>query len=76
MAWLFWLLAPLTAISVTAVLTWWAGRVPKPVTLERAVNDHRLYLNHLADATDTASSAVVRTTMARPERQVGQSDPG
>jgi hypothetical protein len=70
MAWLWWLLAPLAATMVAAVLTWFAGRPERPPTSEQAVSSHRRFLDDLADASAPAHRAQPGEPV-RPDKLAG-----
>lgn len=49
MAWIWWLLTPLTVTAAAAMLTWWTSRPRRKPTCEQGVRTHRRYLADLAD---------------------------
>lgn len=47
--WAWWLAAPALVTLLAAVLTWWAGRPPRPITSRASIRDHRAFLETLDD---------------------------
>ncbi|MEP6851492.1 MAG: hypothetical protein ABJA87_02335 [bacterium] len=49
MGWLLWLAAPIVATSLASVICWRRGRPAKPLSIEAAIAEHRLFLATLAE---------------------------
>jgi hypothetical protein len=50
MGWVLWLVSPVVATTLVALVTWWRNRPAAPLTSEQAVIAHRVFLDALADA--------------------------
>lgn len=64
MAWLWWLLAPVLATILGAVLLWWRGRREAGVSHSDPIAEHQALLAALASGRDEPPLPVNMTVMA------------